>query len=132
MGDITYKDKNYDSDKREKYIEMRNNCKDFDFTIHVDENRYSVHQEILKRSQYFSCLLRSDYVESPSQTMTSKTNIITTNIMEILLDYYYMREFCLNEEIIENVVHAAMYLDDCEVLNHCISYYQQYWICQTF
>ena len=46
MRDITYKDKNYDSDKREKYIKIRNNCKDFDFTIHVAENRYSVHQEI--------------------------------------------------------------------------------------
>ena len=124
MGDITYKDRNYDSVQREKYIELRKHCKNFDFTIHVAENRYPVHQEILKRSRYFDTLLKSDYVESQSQTMTFKTDIIPTNIMEILLDYYYTRELCLNEEIIENVVQAAMYLDDGEILNHCISYYQ--------
>ena len=124
MDNVAYKDKFGDSAICETYLDLKNKCNTFDFTIYIDGNAYPVHQSVLKTSGYFNVMLKSNFVENESKTVTLTSDIITTNTMEMLLDYYYTHNLDLNEENIEKIAQAATYLDDKVLLNRCTEYYK--------
>ena len=98
MDNVAYRDQFGDSAICETYLDLKNKCKTFDFTIYIDGNAYPVHQNVLKTSEYFNVMLKSNFVEKESKTVTLTSDIITTVTMEMLLDYYYTHNLHLNEE----------------------------------
>ena len=92
-----YTDEKYNPVEWHNYRDLKNKCKNFDFKIHVDGDSYPVHQDVLKRSQYFNCMFKFNYVESQSKIVTFTSDIITSDTIELLLNYYYTGELYLNE-----------------------------------